>query len=353
MPSNSRSLTSPSSRTAVSMEKFLRLLLLRGTATRQEIGRHSGFSSASVTLGSQWLLENDILRKSTIRVASSKRPVEQLALRTLPWSLLAMRLSATGVLSDLLDSTGEVIESFDREIPDRSQAAIFAAIGEELRVAQSRGEETGKPVLGLVLSVDGLVSEPEAGIIFHLNGLAGWVPCAPKAMHPAMTGMQPVIHWTRIVCKLHGLARQLGTDDSIAYFEVLPRDLHFATMHRGVVTRGRLGTSGDFLHQTVQASGPACFCGRPGCLDARLRAGKASSAMIYSAIQRLLEQRQIRHVGIEWRDAPASVKEAFRGAPLHTVVSVSEGHETERQGLALLGTEAALLHLVDRLQQQG
>ncbi len=347
------SLTSPSSRIAVSLEKFLRLLLLRGTATRLELGRHSGFSSASVTLGSQWLLENDILQKSTVRLASSKRPVEQLALRTLPWSLLAIRLSADGVMSDLLDSTGEVIGSFNREIPDCSQAAIFEAVGEELRVAQARGGELGKPVLGLVLSVDGLVSEPEAGIIFHLNGLPGWVPCAPKAMHPAMVGMRPVIHWTKVVCKLHGLARQLKTDDRIAYFEVLPRDLHFALMHQGVVTRGRLGTSGDFLHQTVQAGGPACFCGRPGCLDALLRAGKASPAMIYGAIQRLLEQKQIQHLGIEWKNAPVSVTNAFRSTSLHSIVSISEGQEIERRGLALLGTEATLLHLIDRLQQQG
>lgn len=337
---------------ALSLKRFLRLLLLRDTATRQEIGRLGGYSSAAVTLSSQWLLEHDFLVKSPVRVDGSKRPVEILELRPLTRLLLAIRLGSTGVASDLLDSTGAVLASFRRENPQATQAGIFEALGEELILAQARAEEFGKPLGGIVLSVDGLVSEPTAGIIFRLNGLLDWVPCAPKAMHPAMRGFNPVIHWTQAVCKLYGLARRLKTDSRIAFFDVRTRDVHFAIMHHGVVTLGGIGTSGSFLHQSIQADGPACYCGRPGCLDALLRVGKAPEQLVFGAILRLLEDEGIHHLGLEWHHAaPAGLSEAIGRTTLRSLVQITDGGELERQGLALLGIEAALLEHINALQR--
>ncbi|MGE9292899.1 MAG: ROK family protein [Puniceicoccales bacterium] len=335
---------------ALSLRRFLRLLLLRDKPTRQEIAKSGGFSPASVTISSKWLTEHEFLRKVSERTSNSKRPVERLNLRCLPLSVLAVRLSSLEVASDLLDSTGTILSSQKRDILNATQAQIFKALGEEILVAQARADELGKPMLSIVLSVDGQVSHPDAGMIFNLNGLEDWQPCAPKAIHPIMSGFHPVTHWTQAVCKLHGLARRLQTDDHVAYFDVRPRDLHFAMMHNGVVTQGEIGTSGNFLHQTVQAKGPACFCGRPGCLDALLRAGEATPEMVFGAIQRLIEKERIQHVGIEWKSVPADVEHAIQETLQRSLVMVNDGREIEFQGLSLLGVETTLLHRINALQ---
>lgn len=333
-----------------SLERLLRSLFLRGEATRAEIGRQTGFSLASVTLGSQWLVENDYVEKAAVRRVTSKRPVEMLSLKSLPWLLLCVRVSAQEVSSELVDSTGAVTAEFSRALEEPTQEAIFTALGEEICSAEQQAAESGKPLYSVVLSIDGMISSPAAGVIFSLNAMKQWVACSPKFVHPILAKYPGVAQWTRTVCKLHGLAQELKLDHRIAYFEVHPRDLHFAAMHNGVVTQGGIGTSGAFLHQTVLPDGPACYCGRTGCLDALLRAGQAPLELIYGAIQRFLEFRDIAHLGLEWKESPVTVQSAFCSAALRTVRVVTNGDVMERRGLALLGAEAAILDQISREQ---
>ncbi len=339
-----------SSRPVLSQDRFLRLLLLQGAATRHELGKQSGFSASSITLRSQWLMERGFLQKSSERLQHSKRPVETLSLRTQPWSTLAVRLTADSLCADTLDSTGNVESSFSQPLHGNRPAAIFTEFGKAYLIAKERGEQLGRPIRGIALSVDGVISEPRAGMIFQINKLKDWVPCQPKFMHPAIPNTLFLSQWTASTCKLHGLARQLKTDNRIAYFHIDQTDLHLATIHEGIVTLGSHGTSGYFLHQTLQPDGPPCYCGRSGCLDASLRAGKATPAMIYGAIQRLLEQSKIEHLGLEWPGCPENIQEAFRASVPRSVVMIQSGTELERSGLALLATETALLRETEALQ---
>lgn len=345
----------PAGKATLSLERFLRLLLLHESATRMELGKQSGFSAASITLRSQWLLEHGFLEKLSERRLHSKRPVETLSLKRQPWSTAALRVGAERLHVDLLDSQGHSLWSAERRITKGArevQSEIFRGFRELTAAAQEQGAALELPLTGTTFSVDGIISGSVGpGTIFRLNGMDNWIPCQPRFIEPILEQVSLINQWAACVCKVYGLARELKTDHRVGYFQIGKHDLHLATVSEGSVSLGNLGTSGVFLHQSVQLTGPDCYCGRQGCLDALLRAGKATAEQIFGAIQRLLEMLQITHVGIEWQDGPTNLEEAFACNPRCTLVPISDPVLLEQRGLALLSTEAALLRDVETLQQ--
>src|SRR5690606_9209116 len=133
-----------------------------------------------------------------------------------------------------------------------------------------------------------------------LNGTNHWIPCQPKHIHPTLSTIGVVHQWTTTVCKLYGLAQKRGTDDRVGYFHIRDKQLRIATCYDGIVSLGNLGTSGAFLHRSVSKTGPTCYCGRVGCLDALLRQGEATPLQLGQAIQQFIDNTGIEHVGLEW-----------------------------------------------------
>lgn len=335
---------------ALSLERFVRLLLLHGQVTRMQIGEQSGFSPASVTQKSKWLSRHNFISKVAERKEHSKRPVETLFLAVQPWVALAVRVCAQEVSAVVTDSTSAVLASFSQAIERPCQRTVFTALGEMVVRGQEWAQQAGRELAGVTLAVDGVVSDSVAGMVHSLNGVGDWMPCAPKFMHPQLFGLPLIVHWTQIVCKLHGLARQLGTDDHVAYVEVHERDLHLALMQDGVIRLGRMGTSGHFLHQSVQKSGGHCYCGRTGCLDALLRAGKATDAMLFAAIDAQVGKFGIRHLGLESLRPQRRGGRPYANAALQTLVLAEDGGRMVREGVALLAAEAVLLRQMHDLQ---
>jgi len=345
----------PTAKATLSQDRFLRLLLLQKATTRTKLAEQGGFSAASTTLRSQWLFENGFLEKLAERQLHSKRPVETLSLRRLSWSVAALRLSAKRLTADLLDSTGNVIWSEAATFSGKRltvQAEVFQAFREKLEEARRQGEVLRLPLKGMALSIDGVISGSVGpGMIFGLNGIDNWIPCQPRFIDPIFQQITVLNQWTTSVCKLYGLVSDLKIDNRVAYFQVTRKDLHLATIYDGAITLGNLGTSGAFLHQSVQPEGPACYCGRQGCLDALLRSGKATHDQIYGAIQRLLEILGIEYAGIEWTEGASYFPSAFTKKTSQTsIIPVTAPDDLERRGIAFLSVEAALLREVNELQ---
>lgn len=341
----------PPNRPSLSLERFLRLLLLRGVATRRELGRQSGFSAASITLRSQWLMEHGFLEKYAERRPHSKRPVETLTLRNQPWAVVAIRIDHSLIEADLLDSSGTAIGTSRHPVSGDIQTGVFKGLTHVLRTAQQQGKKHGLPIRGAALSVDGIIpAGSSSGMIFALNDQSDWVPCQPKYIHSELMRIGAVNQWTSTVCKLHGLAQKIQNDHRVAYFQVKQNELHLATTHDGTITLGSQGTGGAFLHRSINPGGPACYCGRTGCLDASLRAGKATPAHLYGAIQGLVESARIEHIGLEWQDCPPEILEAFDSSQLRSFTIITDATALEQKGLALLATESILLHEINTLQ---
>ncbi|MDQ8194791.1 hypothetical protein QEH59_10165 [Coraliomargarita sp. SDUM461004] len=329
-------------RNSLSLERFVRLVLLNKEVTRSKIAEQTGFSPASITQKSKWLDKHGLIRKVTVRKKHSKRPVEALSLSCLPWVTLAVHIRASDVTVQVINSTSEQLALFHQKVSRPTQRSVFTAIGKSVTKAQGWIQSKDQRLTGIGLEVDGIVSDNNAALIYSLNGIDEWLPCSPKFMHPQLIDITVIGQWTQVASKLHGLAKQLGTDNNIAYVERYKRDLHLAVMHNGIIKLGRMGTSGPFLHQSVRKSGGQCYCGNTSCLDALLRAGKASDEMLFTALDAQIHKHGIKNLGLERIHKQSHF--TYENKQLTTLVFPKDGEQLNRDGSALLVTEAMLLN---------
>ncbi|MDI1459811.1 ROK family transcriptional regulator [Catellatospora sp. KI3] len=248
------------------------LRYVRGNApcSRAEIAAATGLNKATVSSLVADLIDRRLLRETGLTEHRIGRPATMLMLDGSPYAAIGIEVNADYLTAVAVDLAGTQVLSWRRSFaglgasPAQAATAI-AALG---RRAVNRVVKDGRRVLGLTVGVPGLVDS------------AGVVTLAPN------------LGWRDV--NLRGaLIRALGDPDfpvgvdNDANLAVLAesrygahagtRNLVYLTgevgIGAGIIVDGRLlrghrGFPGEIGHITIDPGGPACRCGRRGCLEA-------------------------------------------------------------------------------------
>ncbi|KAB8287154.1 ROK family transcriptional regulator [Bifidobacterium avesanii] len=252
------------------------LLQSSGPLSRAELAKATGLTKATMSLLASMLIDNHVVVEGEAAMQSSYgRPSTPLAVAPGTWAGIGLQINTDGYGYIVLDLTGRVVaqEWMDASLngcdPEEAFDRLDALVGPTERELKGLGYHvvgTGLALPGLVTDDQRLLSAPnldwdmvdlrEFDLVDRLHVTAdneanlaalaqipGYATCRGGQPSPIDAG---------------GSFLYVSTDVGIG--GALVRD--------GRVVTGDHGFGGEIGHLSVALDGPACRCGRRGCLEA-------------------------------------------------------------------------------------
>jgi predicted NBD/HSP70 family sugar kinase len=254
---------------------ILGLVWEHGLIARVEIARRLALSAAAVTDITRELVDDGILREVEEGASSGgRRPIllglvgpaaQAIGVKIASDHLAIVRVALDGAV--LLRAT-EAFEAARPDALDRLVRVLAAAV-------EGSGAFPGR-LLGVGLGMPGIV---DANGVVQAPTL-GWsdVPMGPL-LHARLSVPVLVdndVNTLAVAERLYGLGRGLEHTITIT----IGRGVGLGIVVGGELYRGARGGAGEFGHLPVDPAGPACTCGRRGCLEALV----GEAALVRTAI---------------------------------------------------------------------
>ena len=274
---------------ATNLAAVLRHVRTHAPCSRTDIAAATGLNKATVTSLVGELLDRRLLRETGPAGNRIGRPASLLSLEARPYAAVGISVAADHLTAVALDLDGERLLSWRRGFPGlgpaapapsaassseasarsgravagRAESAVAALAGRV--VAKLTGQ--GRQILGLTVAVPGSVADDET-VRFapHL----GWSdldlrPALEKTLRGPAYEIVVENDANLAVLAEHRFGARAGTPDLVALLG--GAEVSAGMIVGGTVVRGDRGLAGQVGHLPLDPGGPACRCGRRGCLD--------------------------------------------------------------------------------------
>lgn len=237
----------------------------RGPLSRSAVARATGIPLSTVSMATKALLARGLIEETGTSQAGMGRPSILLALRTDRACLAGgciHRDALVGVLTDLggrvLARRSEELGGFAPEDVVQAFAGVVERLLEDAGVPRARLEGAGFALSGLM---DG-----RAGVCVR-STVFDWPRVPIGTMMEEALGVPVALeNDANAIAVGERLFGDTGEDDfallSVGY------GIGAGIFVRGELYHGRHGASGELGHCTIEPGGPACRCGKRGCLEA-------------------------------------------------------------------------------------
>jgi predicted NBD/HSP70 family sugar kinase len=253
---------------ATNLAVVLRHMRVNAPCSRADIAAATGLNKATVSSLVTDLIERRLVREVGMTENRIGRPATMLVLDGSPYAAIGLEVNADYLTAVALDLAGERLLSWRRSFTGASSSpgqAIASLAALAKRAVGKMGREQRR-VLGLTVGVPGLV-DADGVVEFAPN--IGWLQVdLRKSLLSALNEPDyPLL--VENDANLAVLAEQRFGGHGAANLVALTGG---AGIGAGIVADGRLlrggrGFAGEFGHLPLLAGGPACACGRHGCLE--------------------------------------------------------------------------------------
>ncbi|KAB8197737.1 ROK family protein [Nonomuraea phyllanthi] len=254
---------------ATNLAVVLRFVREHAPCSRADIAASTGLNKATVSSLVADLIDRRLVRETGLTENRVGRPATMLVLDGSPYAAIGVEINVDFVSAVATDLAGERLLTWRRAFSggDSVNQGI-AGVGAIIRRVVGRMAKEERQVLGLAVAVPGLVD------------VQGTVRIAPNL------GWRDADIGGDLTKALRdpGFPIQVDNDANLAALaeqrfgaHAGASDLIYLTGEVGVgagvildgrLRRGRLGFSGEIGHVQLDPDGPACHCGRRGCLEA-------------------------------------------------------------------------------------
>ena len=239
------------------------LLFPAASISRSELGKTLGLSRMAATEVTGEMLDNHIIREvgEDTRSGRGKRSV-MLAIDTAFWRIITIDLSQQYVVQGaLVDLGGRIIER--TEIPVEHGTDVTLEIIIDL--VQRLKADAVQPILGVGVAVPGVVDRD--GTVVDAVQL-GWEDVPLHAQLREALGMPVLVGNATNAALVAERFFGEGGDDSMLIR--IGAGVGASLCLNGQIIDGATSRAGEIGHVVVDPEGPACACGKRGCLEAYL-----------------------------------------------------------------------------------
>ena len=256
------------------LTQILRYVRDHGASSRHDIARGCGLGISTMTDLIGELRERRIVKElDPIRRPGAGRPTRPIDFDGEPWCVLGVHVDIDGFQFAAATLGGRelwrnsVAANLRRAEPD----AGFAALRAQLR-SQLGQLPPDKQLIAVEIGVPGYIAQDRATV--------GWAespdwrdfPLSSKVTKTlsdfGVEGAHVGVTNDAQLAALHAVRIELGLrPDAIAVYFGGLRSISSGLIIGGEIFHGAGGGAGDFGHLNVDPSGPACSCGRNGCLQ--------------------------------------------------------------------------------------
>ena len=235
--------------------------------SRTELARRSNLTKPTVSTIVDQLIADGVVREVGFgaSVAGGGRPARLLDFNEDSAAYLGVHFGMHTITVAVADARGQIFESRSRpaiyDAPARSVKALRPLLAEALRAAKVPRSR----IEGAAATVPGLYDR-ELGVCVLAPNL-GWRDFPVRAALSAELGMPVTVN--NIIHAVAVAEGRVGAARGMRSYVCVYVDMGIGS---GIVADGRLffgqrGLSGEIGHCPVVADGPACGCGRRGCLE--------------------------------------------------------------------------------------
>jgi len=239
----------------------LALVNREGPISRAEIARRLGLSPPTVTAVTRSLIEAGVIGPVEEAASRGGRPSELLAVIGPAASAIGVKVAAGQVTGVRADLDGTVLDTFSAPF-DPIAANPFDGLAALLTPQIAAA---GKPrLLGVGLGVPGFV---DSRTDLVQAPLLGWRNMPLRDYLATLLGVPVLVdndvNTLAAYEHLYGLGRSYRDFLTVT----LGRGVGAAIVCGGDLRRGGHGAAGELGHLPVDPEGPACHCGKRGCLE--------------------------------------------------------------------------------------
>ncbi|MCU5774054.1 ROK family protein [Erwiniaceae bacterium BAC15a-03b] len=243
-------------------KRLLTALRQQRITTRQDIAGLLALSKNTVSLIIDDLIAREWVQElGPLQVSAAGRPKIGIA-------LCAGKLKAAGVMIErqrmhvtVTDYLSEVLEESSWQTDTRDPARVLSELQTVCQQLQQRHPE----LLGIGLGFPGIV-DPAAGYL-HISSHLGWRDVDIQAALHNLTGTPlHIMNYVKAAALLAQTPQKVAEGASCFYLRIGEGIGGALLLGRDIFT-GSSWTAGEAGHLTV-ADGPACSCGKYGCLEA-------------------------------------------------------------------------------------
>ena len=256
------------------LTQILRYVRDHGASSRHDIARGCGLGISTMTdLIGELRARRIVMELDPIRRPGAGRPTRPIDFDGEPWCVLGVRVDIDGFEFAAATLGGRELwrDSVPADLRAAAPDAGFAALDTQLRSQLSR-LPADKHLIAVEIGVPGYIAADRATVARSESPEWQEFPLSAKVNATlsdlGIQGVHVGITSDSQLAALHAFRNELHLEpDTIAtYFGGL-RAIGSGLVVAGEIFRGAGGGAGDFGHLNVDPSGPACSCGRNGCLQ--------------------------------------------------------------------------------------
>lgn len=245
----------------------LQFLIREREATRADIARHCGLSTAAAANIVTELLAAGLVEERGSRASRGGRPIAIIGPRLEGAYAIGADVGERGVAVELFDlGLNRVDREFRGGAHQESPADIHRDLREALAALRERNPERWGRVLGIGLGLPGVVETSADGAQTLYAQSLGW---EPHAIPTDLAGDLPVFAEngakTQARAELwFGAARGMRH----ALVALLGRGVGLGVISDGELSHGAFSSAAEWGHTTIRFDGEPCRCGDRGCVEA-------------------------------------------------------------------------------------
>lgn len=273
----------------------LRLIGSSGPIARTHIAGRLGLSPATVTSLTRELLDRGIVRVAQHAPSRGGRPAVLLELVGSAATAFGVKVAPDHLVGVQVMLDGAVVERVERPF-DAATEGSADRLGNVLE-SWINALRRDRPLLGVGLGMPGVVDAARRRVD---SPMLGWSELPLGEALQARLGLPVLVdndvNTLAISERLYGRCREV--EDFITI--TVGRGVGLGIVARGDIYRGFGGGAGEFGHIAAVEDGPACTCGKRGCLEAVVgdpalvaegrRLGLLSPGQDIAALRRLADE---------------------------------------------------------------
>ncbi|WP_328593179.1 ROK family transcriptional regulator [Lentzea tibetensis] len=294
-------------------------LVRDGAATRVELAELTGLTPQAVSKIIARLVAAGLVAEGGTRNVGVGKPRTLLTVVPGGAHAFGVHVDRDELRVVLTDLTGAVVH---RSSTPLSAGFTPAVVVDALAAAVSSAAVSSVSVerlLGVGIGIAGPLDFRD-GVVHDATGLPGWHDVPLRELVSARLGLPVLVDKDTNVAVVAEAWRR-GPEFRDAAVVYVGTGVGAGLLLDGTVHRGARSGAGEFGHTTIQLDGPACACGRTGCVEAvhrvRVESGDlpAAADVLGVAVMDLVRLLDISHVVLSGRsvlDAPGAYLSGVR-----------------------------------------
>jgi predicted NBD/HSP70 family sugar kinase len=248
--------------------KILHQLLLRKTATRQELSQLTGLSTATVANLIASMLDEGLVVETAMETPQIGRPTAILALNVTGVVCVGVDVAETYIHFELFDLTLQSIAQYEIELPlsKKEPEEVIQLIVSGLNKMLEQAGVAREKIVGVGISIPGPFEHVTGVSIFEPSW--GWVNVPLQNMLERELKiplyLDNPLKFNAISEAWFGAGREADTMAAV----VLGTGVGAGLIIDGQLFHGSSNTAGEWGHSIIVAGGRTCRCGNRGCLEA-------------------------------------------------------------------------------------